>query len=49
LTFRSGVTGTGVVVDEGWGNSVTFDGTKPVLRAAVSLKQRIIFFIEKFN
>ncbi len=38
LTFRSEVTGSGVVVDEDLGEGVTFVGTKPVLRTAVSLK-----------
>ncbi len=38
LTFRSEVTGSGVVVNEDLGEGVTFVGTKPVLRAAVSLK-----------
>jgi hypothetical protein len=42
LTTRSEVTGSGVVVDEDLGENVTFVGTKPVLRAAVSLK--LIFF-----
>ncbi len=37
LTFRSEVTGSGVVVDEDLGEGVTFIGTKPVLRTAVSL------------
>ncbi len=39
LTFRSEVTGSGVVVDEDLGENVTLLGTKPVLRTAVSLKQ----------
>ncbi len=48
LTFRSEVTGSGVAVDEDLGEGVAFVGTKPVLRTAISLKQRIIFFyIEK--
>ena len=38
LTFRSEVTGSGVVVDKDLGEGVTLFGTKPVLRAAVSLK-----------
>jgi hypothetical protein len=40
LTFRSEVTGSGVVVDEDLGEGITFVGTKPVLHAAVSLKQK---------
>ena len=39
LTFRSEVTGSGVVVDEDLGEGVTFVGNKPVLLTAVSLKQ----------
>jgi hypothetical protein len=46
LTTRSEVTGSGVVVDEDLGEGVTFDGTEPVLRAAVNLKQK--FFVS-FN
>jgi hypothetical protein len=38
LTFRSEVTGSGVVVEENLGEGVTLLGNKPVLRAAVSLK-----------
>jgi hypothetical protein len=45
LTARSEVTGSGVVVDEDLGKGVTFVGTKPVLRAAVSLKQNFFFFL----
>ncbi len=41
LTFRSEVTGSGVVVDEDMGEGVTLFGTQPVLRAAVSLKKLI--------
>ena len=49
LTFRSEVTGSGVVVDEDLGEGVTLFGTKPVLRAAVSLKQKyFLLYIEKF-
>ncbi len=40
LTFRSKVTGSGVVVDEDLGEGVTLLGNKPVLCAAVSLKQK---------
>jgi hypothetical protein len=47
LTFRSEVTGSGVVVDEDLGEGVNFVGIKPILRAAVSLKQRIFFYIEQ--
>ncbi len=39
LTFRSEVTGSGVVVDEDLGEGVTLFGTQPVLCAAVSLKK----------
>ncbi len=45
LTFRSAVTGSGVVVDEDLGEGVTLFGTQPVLRAAVSLKKFIFPFI----
>jgi hypothetical protein len=38
LTFRSEVTGSGVVVDEDLGEGVTLLENKPVLRAVVSLK-----------
>ncbi len=48
LTFRSEVTGSGVVVDEDLGEGVILFGTKPVLRAAVSLKN-IYFFLFYFN
>jgi hypothetical protein len=48
LTFRSEVTGSGVVVDEDLGEGVTLFGTQPVLRAAVSLKKLIFSFID-FN
>jgi hypothetical protein len=41
LTFRSEVTGSGVVVDEDMGEGVILFGTQPVLRAAVSLKINI--------
>jgi len=37
LTFRSAVTGSGVVVDD-TGEGVTLFGAQPVLRTAVSLK-----------
>ncbi len=40
LTFRSEVIGARVVVDEDRGEGVTLFGTKPVLRAAVSLKNK---------
>ncbi len=39
LTFRSAVTGSGVVVDVDLGEGVTLFGVQPVLRAAVSLKK----------
>ncbi len=39
LTFRSEVTGSGVVVVEDLGKGVTLFETQPVLRAAVSLKK----------
>jgi hypothetical protein len=45
LTFRSEVTGSGVVVDEDLGEGVTLFGTQPVLRAAVSLKKLMFLFI----
>ncbi len=45
LTFRSAVTGSGVVVDEDLGEGVTLFGTQPVLRAAVSLKKLMFPFI----
>ncbi len=40
LTFRSAVTGSGVVVDD-TGAGVTLFGVQPVLRTAVSLKKLI--------
>ncbi len=43
LTFRSTVTGSGVVVDD-TGEGVTLFGDQPVLRAAVSLKKLIFKF-----
>ena len=43
LTFRSAVTGSGVVVDD-TGEGVTLFGVQPVLRAAVSLKKLIFKF-----
>jgi hypothetical protein len=43
LTFRSAVTGSGVVVDD-TGEGVTLFGDQPVLRAAVSLKKLIFKF-----
>jgi hypothetical protein len=43
LTFRSAVTGTGVVVDD-TGDGVTLFGAKPVLRTAVSLKKSFFYF-----
>ena len=48
LTFRSEVTGSGVVVDESRGEGVALYETKPVLRAAVSLK-KLIFSFKYFN
>jgi hypothetical protein len=48
LTFRSAVTGSGVVVDEDLGEDVTLFGVQPVLRAAVSLK-KLIFSFTYFN
>ena len=45
LTFRSAVTGSGVVVDEDLGEGVTLFGIQPVLRAAVSLKKLMFPFI----
>ncbi len=39
LTFRSEVTGSGVVVDEDMGEGVTLFGVQRVLHAAVSLKK----------
>ncbi len=47
LTFRSAVTGSGVVVDD-IGDGVTLFGVQPVLRAAVSLK-KLIFSFSFFN
>jgi hypothetical protein len=44
LTFRSEVTGSGVVVDEDLGEGVTLVGTEPVLRAAENLKQKFSLF-----
>ncbi len=44
LTFRSEVTGSGVVVDEDMGDGVTLFGVQPVLRAAVSLK-KLMFYL----
>ena len=43
LTFRSAVTGSGVVVDV-TGDGVTLFGAQPVLRTAVSLKQTFFYF-----
>jgi hypothetical protein len=43
LTFRSAVTGFGVVVDE-TGEGVTVFGAQPVLRTAVSLKKSFFSF-----
>ncbi len=48
LTFRSEVTGSGVVVDEDLGGGVTLFGAQPVLRAAVSLT-KLIFLFTYFN
>ncbi len=47
LTFRSEVTGSGVVVDD-IGDGVTLFGVQPVLRAAESLK-KLIFSFKYFN
>ena len=47
LTFRSAVTGSGVVVDD-TGEGVTLFGVQPVLRTAVSLKISI-FKIKHFK
>jgi hypothetical protein len=47
LTTHSEVTGSGVVVDEDLGEGVTFVGTKPVLRAAESLKQKFFFILNQ--
>jgi hypothetical protein len=44
LTFRSAVTGSGVVVDVDLGEGVTLFGVQPVLHAAVSLKKFIFSF-----
>jgi hypothetical protein len=49
LTFRSEVTGSGVVVDEDLGEDVTLFETQPVLRAAVSLKNLTFSFYIKIN
>jgi hypothetical protein len=43
LTFRSAVTGSGVVVDD-TGEGVTLFGVQPVLRTAVSLKKSFFLF-----
>ncbi len=43
LTFRSAVTGSGVVVDD-TGDGVTLFGVQPVLRTAVSLKKSFLYF-----
>ncbi len=45
LTFRSEVTGSGVVVDVDLGEGVTLFGVQPALRAAVSLKKLKFLFI----
>jgi hypothetical protein len=47
LTFRSAVTGSGVVVDD-TGEGVTLFGAQPVLRTAVNLK-KFRPFIFKFH
>jgi hypothetical protein len=47
LTFRSAVTGSGVVVDD-TGEGVTLFGAQPVLRTAVNLK-KLRPFIFKFH
>jgi hypothetical protein len=44
LTFRSAVTGSGVVVDV-TGDGVTLFGVQPVLRTAVSLKNQFVLFL----
>jgi hypothetical protein len=43
LTFRSAVTGSGVVVDD-TGDGVTLFGAQPVFRTAVSLKNQLFNF-----
>jgi hypothetical protein len=43
LTFRSAVTGSGVVVDD-TGDGVTLFGAQPVLRTAVNLKSFVRLF-----
>ncbi len=43
LTFRSAVTGSGIIVDD-TGAGVTLFGVQPVLRATVSLKKLIFSF-----
>jgi hypothetical protein len=48
LTFRSEVTGSGVVVDEDLGEGVTLFGIQPALRAAESLK-KLIFSLYIFQ
>ncbi len=48
LTFRSAVTGSGVVVDD-TGEGVTLFGVQPVLRATVSLKKLIFSFNINFQ
>jgi hypothetical protein len=44
LTFRSAVTGSGIVVDD-TSDGVTLFGTQPVLRTAVSLKNQLFLFL----
>jgi hypothetical protein len=44
LTFRSAVTGSGVVVDD-TGDGVTLFGDQPVLCTAVSLKNQFVLFL----
>jgi hypothetical protein len=48
LTFRSEVTGSGVVVDDDLGEGVTLFGVQPVLLAAESLK-KLIFSLYIFD
>jgi hypothetical protein len=43
LTFRSAVTGSGVVVDD-TDAGVTLFGVQPVLRTAVSLKKSPVYY-----
>ncbi len=45
LTFRSAVTGSGVVVDD-IGDGVALFGAQPVLRTAVNLKISFVLFLK---